>query len=662
MKLKQSVLFLFFLLCLSGCLYAQAWSGILNSSRAIDWTQAGVPGGIPTRNTVCSSLTPSNTLTDINNAIANCGSGQVVSLAAGTYNLAGGIIFNNHSNVTLRGAGPDQTFLVISADNPCGGLGGDICIINGEGNSPDNSNWGSYANWTAGYSAGTTSITLDGVTNLHVGSLLILDQCDTGLSGQPTSGSNAGCGTGTVADNGNLFVCVAMGTCSQQGATYLGRGGVRNQTQTFNVTSISGSGPYTVGITPGLYMPNWASGSSPGAWWSTSLPVVADGIESLSVDTTSEASAQASIYILNCYGCWVQNVRSINTHAKHIWFYQSSHNTVQNSYFFGTSAGASNSYGVDQQRADDNLIQNNIFQHIATPMIGESAVGSVFAYDYAVDDYYVAATTWQQASSYEHAVGNAYLLWEGNQGIALTSDDIHGTADFITAFRNYWNGRDPAGGSSGGKTQQTNAVQFEAFNRYSNLVGNVLGTSSYHTNYQVNPSSTTDPGSASTSDVSIYSLGYSGNEGTYCSSCASGGSIPNDTTLFGTLMRWGNYDTVNAAVRWVSGEVPSSLRPYGNAVPSSQTLPVSFYFSAQPSFWTTAWGTPPWPPIGPDVSGGNITNVGGHANNIPAELCYSNTPIDNNYGSNNILLFNAAKCYTNASAPAPPAVVTAAPH
>src|ERR1035438_9714655 len=35
--------------------FGQAWSGILDPSRAIDWTKAGVAGGIPTITTQCGS-------------------------------------------------------------------------------------------------------------------------------------------------------------------------------------------------------------------------------------------------------------------------------------------------------------------------------------------------------------------------------------------------------------------------------------------------------------------------------------------------------------------------------------------------------------------------------------------------------------------------------
>jgi len=47
MKLKPVLVLPLLLLTLSACLYAQNWSGILGPTRAIDWSQAGVVGGVP---------------------------------------------------------------------------------------------------------------------------------------------------------------------------------------------------------------------------------------------------------------------------------------------------------------------------------------------------------------------------------------------------------------------------------------------------------------------------------------------------------------------------------------------------------------------------------------------------------------------------------------
>src|SRR5690242_6118248 len=104
---------------------AQQWSGIIDPARAIDWSKAGVRGGIPNRSTTCTTLNPGATASQINSAIASCPSGQVVYLNAGTYGGLSGIIFNGKSGVTLRGAGADKTFLVFTSGIGCHSLATD---------------------------------------------------------------------------------------------------------------------------------------------------------------------------------------------------------------------------------------------------------------------------------------------------------------------------------------------------------------------------------------------------------------------------------------------------------------------------------------------------------------------------------------------------------
>src|SRR5713101_3642375 len=163
------------LVVLPGVARAQAWSGVLSPSRAIDWSNKGASGGIPVRTTVCAALNPGATAAQINSAIASCPANQVVKLNAGTYTIS--TIMISKSNVTLRGAGPDQTFLIFTT--PSGGCvvgGTDICIMDGSGLYPLPP--GHSANWTAGYAKGTTSVTLDNTTGLAVGDILVLDQLD----------------------------------------------------------------------------------------------------------------------------------------------------------------------------------------------------------------------------------------------------------------------------------------------------------------------------------------------------------------------------------------------------------------------------------------------------------------------------------------------------
>src|SRR3989454_7030371 len=97
---------------------AEPWAGILDLSRAIDWSHAGIPGGIPNRATICTSLDPGSTAAQIDAAIAACPPDQVGFLTAGTFTLSAGL--NMKSDVTLRGARADPTKLPFPGTTPCG--------------------------------------------------------------------------------------------------------------------------------------------------------------------------------------------------------------------------------------------------------------------------------------------------------------------------------------------------------------------------------------------------------------------------------------------------------------------------------------------------------------------------------------------------------------
>src|SRR5260370_30908861 len=99
-----------------GVAHAQAWFGILSPSRAIDWSNAGIPGGIPNRTSICATINAStygngssDSTSGIQSALNNCPSGQVVSLSTGTFLVNGQL--NIPSNVTLRGQGANLTIL-----------------------------------------------------------------------------------------------------------------------------------------------------------------------------------------------------------------------------------------------------------------------------------------------------------------------------------------------------------------------------------------------------------------------------------------------------------------------------------------------------------------------------------------------------------------------
>ena len=74
-----------------------------------NWSDSGVPGGIPYRTNIYTNIPAGSSLFYIQNALNTCPSNRVVQLASGGYNIGGLLIMKN--GVTLRGAGPESTFL-----------------------------------------------------------------------------------------------------------------------------------------------------------------------------------------------------------------------------------------------------------------------------------------------------------------------------------------------------------------------------------------------------------------------------------------------------------------------------------------------------------------------------------------------------------------------
>jgi hypothetical protein len=576
--------------------------------------------------------------------------------------MSTGLVWQTITGVELRGTGSNSTFLNFTGDSGCSGISADVCFedtsVNYQG-GPSNT-----ANWTAGYSAATTTITLSSVSNLKVGFPIILDQVDD------------------TSDSGDIYICITTNTCSYAGTGGYSRPGPpdRAQSQMVTVTQCDGnstpghacSSGTNITISPGLYMPNWneiPGTSLPGAWWSSN-PSQMDGIRNLSMNHVT-ANPDNGVQFFNCINCWASGVRSVMTASgsseTHVNLWNSPHVTVQNSYFYQTGATPNVRYGVGMSLTSDSLVQNNIFEQVEAPVpINGSCSGCVIAYNFDVNSIF-NPSSWLEQGEYLHSVSDN-VLFEGNEGAGIYSDNAHGTHHFITAFRNAGNGYQQNQGAL--PTGSTEPLQLDAFSRFYNIIGNVWGSPALpHNVYQtVEPSTPVG--------TEIYVVGY-------------GNSVPNDSNTPRTLFRWGNYDTVTAAVRWCgnssdpgwsttcgsTSEVPSGITNYANSVPSSTTLPASFYVTTQPSWWTSGI---PWPAIGPDVTSGNagicnggtnkaayvtgtsqcpgstVSSIGGHINAIPATNCYLSTMGGSPIGTGSALAFDANACYASGSTTQPP--------
>ncbi len=770
----------------------QLWTGLISPSRAINWSQAGAvpgsPGALPDANwTQCgttlaaasyggSSSSPASA-SAINSVISGCAAKTYVQLGTGTFYLTGAIAGKNQ--VAIRGLGANSTSLVMYS-NGSGTCNGQYTAISlcGDGNyymQPENS-----ATWTGGFSQGATSITVSNSINIVANqTTVILDQQDL-----PT-------------DPGNIWVCAepaacggdgsggarTTGTCSSSVSPYTG---FCTEQQIVLVTACSpscnNSGSTVLTISPGLYASNWAPANSTGAWWATTT-AYQQGVEDMSIDLSNLSASTSCVTAMNAYEPWISGIRCIQGGRSHISFWGVSHGSVLNNYFYQNLSHATQSYAVELFEAtSDTLVLNNIFQQVtdSSPSNTSGAAGNVAAYNFAVEDLF-ASSGWFQPSDFEHSGGDFYWLREGNETLGLEADDIHGTHNFTTLFRNRYPGWQTygCGGATSicpalGATGNSSAVLMQAASRYFNVIGNVIGQAGYHTNY-------TDLAPGNNQNSSPFYLGgiYSGNPGGNVSTSgtavtwASGEQFPYPTTwasgqifqingnnytissvnsptsltltasagtqtnvsylapvfcgnaactFFTTnydtltqtsIMRWGNWDDVTAGcgatvacsattTRFCTsnatpiaactgderagsfGDTTGTPSVYAGLSSPSTIFPNSFFLTGTTSsgcgtglsWWKnpTTGTCPPFPAVGPDVSGGNmgicsggafansyataasqcsggtlVAAFGGHANANPAMACYLNVMNGPPDGTGSVLTFNRASCYAQDS-------------
>lgn len=602
----------------------QAWSGLLSPTSgagactltpagaaatcAIDWTVVGV-GGIPTR-TTCSTISAatygngaSDATSGIQTALNACTSGQQVALSAGTFKI--NTFLSIPTNVSLVGAGADQTILSVNGTAVTGGVA-PIRMGSASPSFPGTA-------ITSGATAGSTSIVVSSATGISVGKYLAISEI-----------------------NDSTFVTVqgGEGLCNwcDSGA---GTSGNRARGQIVEVSSVSGT---TIGITPALYT---AYSNTPLAAVMTANKL--SGVENLQV-YSNNTGYTAAFNMSGCAYCWIKGVEVNYTDGDFVQVHWGYRDEIRDSYFSNAYTHApggtdSDIFIVDKTSA--SLVENNIVErgHVAI-LLNWGAAGNVIAYNYTEGEFDSGSTNFVIGGIGLHGAHPQFNLIEGNVMTQFYPDSVWGSSSHNTVFRNWTVGAATACTPTTGRGtvtstchttfQASRAMQIAFESVYYNFIGNVAGSAlqnsvgSFHTAILQSPSSR----SYDTTNYN-FSFGYgeSGDDGTTGDGCSGANITPCRSTIpFSTAFMHGNYTYANSTIAW-SGSV-------------THTLPNSFYLAAKPSWF----GSLTYPPIGPDVSGG--TGGSGHAYVIPAQNCYLNVMGGVDGGTGSPLAFNANTCYS----------------
>lgn len=509
----------FFALLLSCMSVCAAWSP--PAANVYDWTLAGIPGGIPTRTTIYSTLTTANSLAEINAAIAACPSNQVVVLSAGTYNI-GRIDFNSKAGVTLRGETNSQgapTTFINSSGSPC------------IGSNPSGLGFSGAASLSSGYTIGSTSIVFSATPNAQV-----------------------------TQDN-----LIQIGADDNANVLWTGASNGQRRYSTHRVLSKSGT---TVTFTPPLPQ-TFTAGENPFASYLNGGPgAVLCGIEDLIIDQNT------ATYGVEAWGAdrfYVRNVTVTNIVDSAFFFYGSCQIDIRHSAakFALDTPNNSDGYGVHFRNGTSfSRCEDNIFQNLFVgAFMVNGCAGNVFSFNFSTNATAQGSAVQVPAYRSNHGACPMVNLFEGNVGEGFHTDAYHGNDIHLTLFRNWFHGVSTTG------TGNRIMLNISRGSYYYVVVGNVLGgswTGPGTFQYEM----TGEPGY--TDQSVIYRFGYPNtfnNDLTIADPvwpAYGAGTFP-DVTVTNTIHLHGNWDYFTDSIINKAGE--------------DTTLPSSLAYAAKPAYF-----------------------------------------------------------------------------
>jgi hypothetical protein len=555
-RMERIVTALLILMTVSAPLAAS--QNIIPADRRTEWTPGvtvGVPGGIPNRVTIGATVDAAKYGTGlidasaaIGAAIDSCPSGRVVYIPAGTYRLDDRIYRAYASNITIRGAGMGMTILKSNT--------GQQALLLGTADWPRPT---SGIAITGGATKGGTALTLAEASTIAIGKLVRIEQNDLPYVISATA----------PVTNNKLMAA------------------------TFRVSAKAGN---IVTVTPPLPVDFT---SSPALVQYAISPLTNTGVEDLTIDCN--AMSWTGLEFDQSWGCWVKNVEIKNSTGRQMFLVCFVSGEIRHNYTHDVVGGGPNHEGIDlYQDGSFNLIEDNITYNGGFPgiILGDSqggCSGNVIAYNFCYSANTGASTMAGMDISVSHGPHNMMNLVEGNIAGGMGSDGYFGSTSHITMVRNWFTATHPTA------TDNLIAVNIGRWNTYFNLVGNILGTSSFSRTGQFQPVTSFGYGTQV-----IYKLGFP-NMGNNGFSMTWGPTIPPDYTsqsahqpggdshgnggntlqeldlnVAGTMIRHGNYDYLRGSIAWDTSIV-------------DHTIPSSYFRTGKPSYF----GGLAWPPCDP---------------------------------------------------------------
>ncbi|HLB36048.1 MAG TPA: hypothetical protein VJL31_05735 [Gemmatimonadales bacterium] len=517
-------------------------SDIVPPERRTTWNP-GIPGGIPSRTTVCrtvSAATFGNGTSDatagIQAAIDACPIGEVVQLSAGDFLVNGEFPITINRGIVLRGAGPTATKLRKTADNEI------PVVVIGQ-------RWleeAASANLTASAPKGASSVQVASSSGFGAGQLVVLDQ--------KTDPSYVYWGTDAAAAPGGP----ARGWFTRHD---------RPIGQVLEIASVSGN---TVSFSTPLHIGFDTAYQAQLTRYTIPYGANQAGLEDLSV----RGGRDDNVTMRLAKHSWVRNIESDWSKGDSVAMDSSFRCVIRDSYVHDTPdpnpGGGGYLLSIARYTAD-SLVENNIFINGNKVMVMRaSGGGNVVAYNYFDNGYIAYNRGWMETGvNASHMACPHSELLEGNLAFNIDGDDTWGGAVYNTFFRNHATGKRLSFSDTGNRR----AIGLMYGQYYHSFIGNVLGTADQNPAPQ-GGFAYEDLWPWETDPIGLWRLGYTPNDW----------EAPADARVVATTHRHGNFDYVTNSVKWASG--------YG------QSLPGSLYLTGKPAFF----GSNPWPWVDPTGS------------------------------------------------------------